>query len=765
MADRREIEVPILNPIGQALGTLKVSLLPRVDEEESPKPLLDLRDDPDRDPTLEPVQLLEATEYLYKLSVNHQYEGAITTDRPEIFQADTLSGEQGRLRPGLYTGTIPVTIFVGERELGRVALEVRSRKVDYLSHYRWMLRDIAEGFAEVVMERFSPSELRFEVDDTRDAPTLYQRFAFLKSLIIGEAFEAAIQQILARPHRTWMVEDELRAPGQTQPAASTVARQIASPGPRVPWPATGLSGNLASLPARLSVQRYEETLDTPENRFIKFALTRWRDAVAHIGLTLATQPPSHPVTRGLREVEVLTEQLDALLSVELFREVGILTQFPTGSQVLQKRAGYRDIFRAYVHFEAAAVIAWKGGEDVYAAGQRDVATLYEYWAFLQLAGVVSRVSQAPFSQADLLGVGEDGLGISLRRGREQVLSATVTRLGRRLRLELYFNRTFGRGHAGASTWTRPMRPDCSLRIAPDEKGSEFEEVWLHFDAKYRVENLAELFNDKPVTSNEGIETLAGNLSHIASIAKRDDLLKMHVYRDAIRRSAGAYVIYPGDEKASYRLYHEILPGLGAFAVRPTETGDAQGTTLLYDFIADVLDHVASQATQYERSRFWHREAYQNCFQVDRPVPAVPFLERPPADTFVLLGYVKSKEHMEWIHRNLRYNLRADGRTGTVGLRSRELGTDLVLLYGPMFTQPEIWRVDGEPEVWTRARMQFSGYPDPRGELYYCVRLAGIPRDQWPPTFSLERIQAVKQRVKPGAVVGMPVVTTWLELIR
>ena len=29
------------------------------------------------------------------------------------------------------------------------------------------------------------------------------------------------------------------------------------------------------------------------------------------------------------------------------------------------------------------------------------------------------------------------------------------------------------------------------------------------------------------------------------VSRRDDLLKMHAYRDAIRRSAGAYVLFPG----------------------------------------------------------------------------------------------------------------------------------------------------------------------------------------------------------------------------
>ena len=49
---------------------------------------------------------------------------------------------------------------------------------------------------------------------------------------------------------------------------------------------------------------------------------------------------------------------------------------------------------------------------------------------------------------------------------------------------------------------------------------------------------------------EKAEQRAGNY-------KRADLLKMHAYRDAIRRSAGAYVLYPGSEKehSPFRWFH------------------------------------------------------------------------------------------------------------------------------------------------------------------------------------------------------------------
>src|SRR5262249_42442512 len=152
-----------------------------------------------------------------------------------------------------------------------------------------------------------------------------------------------------------------------------------------------------------------------------------------------------------------------------FREVGTLTHFPAGSQVLQKREGFRDLFRAYVQSEAAASLSWQGGEDVYGVGQRDVATLYEFCAFLQLANVVSELCEEQLDFCSLIELRPDGVGFKLPRGRAAFLVGGATRLGRRLRLELWFNRLFTTGTDNAGSWSRPMRPDCSLLIRPADE--------------------------------------------------------------------------------------------------------------------------------------------------------------------------------------------------------------------------------------------------------------------------------------------------------
>src|SRR5438309_10260950 len=123
----------------------------------------------------------------------------------------------------------------------------------------------------------------------------------------------------------------------------------------------------------------------------------------------------------------------------------------------------------------------------------------------------------------------------------------------------------------------------------------------HYDDKYRVEDWRGQFciDDENVVLDE-----EKRAEEREGAPKRTDLLKMHAYRDAIRRSAGAYVIYPGDEERTpFMEHHEVLPGLGAFPLRPGAAG-AVGAAALDRFLEDVVDHVVDRATQHERSRLW-----------------------------------------------------------------------------------------------------------------------------------------------------------------
>lgn len=747
------VSLPLISPAGQPVAEILIALLPGKTATK-PCPLIRLSTAEAHEEVIPEVQLLEGAEYRFVLSGVR--ETGTWLEPREVFQADTEDGRTGRVRPGLFTGTLKLSLCQIGQTLGEAQVEVRSRKLNYLSEYQWMLSSIAEHMTELVMDRFGASSAQFVADETRDAITLYQRFAFLKSLISGPAFQTAISQILRRPHVIWEEETVHAVPGQPLRGGGSLARALARPGPRSPWP----GGTIASLPRRVETRTTAATHDTTPNRFVRFALERWLQVVSDIERTLRHDAQTiYAVQRGLAEVAQVAEQIQAVLHEDLFHELGPLDRFPADDQVLQKRDGYRDVFRAYTEFELASKLSWTGGEDVYGAGQRDVATLYEYWVFIELAKAVASLIGESFDLSKLIVARADGLSVHLKTGRELVLSGVTSRMGRDLKVELCFNRGFGRTTKPGSvlgSWSMPMRPDYSLIITPiEESPSGFESVLLHFDAKYRVKDVTDIFGspDDSVDADEAGMFRAGAL--------RDDLLKMHAYRDAIRRSAGAYVIYPGDDAGERFLeFHELLPGLGAFALRPTEHGDPAGISALRRFIADVMDHVATRLTAHERSLQYLTGVYARPDQLPL-ITAQPRVLSLPQDTTVLLGWVKSRAHWDWICRHRNYNVRSVGRRGGQDIDARQLFSQVVLMYGPGLEKPMMARVTAYPKLFTEEQMTATGYPNPNGE-YVCLGIQRIDSRDW--LNGLDEARLADMARDQTGLLGAPAVFRWRDVI-
>jgi predicted component of viral defense system (DUF524 family) len=501
--------------------------------------------------------------------------------------------------------------------VGSAAVEVRSAKLEYRSHYREMLEYISEQATALLMELRAPAMLQLIPEPGRTSQTVAQQFAFLRGTLGRRDFQDALQRILAMPHTIYVQDEHERDIRRGFKPTAKAVRQLASRQPRfalhVEHP---LAKRVSTLPREIVASHQRETIDTSENRFVKYALSQFAALLTAMERRVA-KSRLRGDERLRREIGHLKANLNEVLSHELFAKVGQPTYLPLGSSVLQGRGGYREILRAWLMFSVAARITWEGGDDVYASGKRDVATLYEYWLFFKLLDLFSRKFQfTRRALSELVEKTADTFGLKLKSGRHLPLDGEFYGHGRKLRIRFSYNRTFVRHSTGAETsypntgsWTQRMRPDYTLSIWPGEfKDTEAEEnelmVHLHFDAKYRVETIADFFGED--TDEELAEAQKAHRN--GRTAKREDLLKMHAYRDAIRRTAGAYVLYPGTEVRRWREYHELLPNLGAFTVRPDSMDDGIGS--LSEFIDDVILHLCDRASLRERQSY-HVAALQS----------------------------------------------------------------------------------------------------------------------------------------------------------
>ena len=751
---RRSAHVDLVTPAGVTVASLGIHLLAGTSEDSVPPPLLVAKTGADGDARAK-IQLLEGTEYRYEVTPAPTHLAPPNEIEPgELFCADTREGRQGRLRTGNRTGTLRVTLRTPDGgPSGHAFLEVRSRKRDYLAQYRWMLRDIAELATEVVVDRFAPTWQQFCPDQAHDPRTLYQRFVFLEAILRDEGFQAAIHRILAQPHHAWVTVERERPSSLSIPLSSELSRQYVRPGPRMHAP--DLPGG--SVPERFRVSQHVETVDTPENRFVKHALETWRDTVSRIRAALERLGASGSQERGQREAGYLLDELDEWLAEGFFREVGPLQALPFASPVLQKREGYRDILAAWLQFECAARLTWSGGDSVYYGGQRDVATLYEYWVFLELAWMIGDLCERPVDFATLIEHGEHGLNLNMKRGQEQAVTGTLEMLGQRLDLTLFYNRTFPRGVFTAEparnsrSWSRSMRPDYSLHVAPRGSASDF---WLHFDAKYRLETLPDLLGPEDGDDDDGE---AREPSDQCQNGTREDLLKMHAYRDAIHHTSGAYVLYPGNQAVHMPRYHEGLPSIGAFPMRPTRNGEGTGTKAIRAFLMEVLRQVAQRTGQHERALYWERQVFTSPPPALDGLQALPFLATPPADTCVFLARIPNQTHLDWVARNGRFAMRAGGNSGkcqgdaTAGI-SAILSASWGLLYGPD-SGVHLLRVVGDVEVWTQDDLLTSGHPSAHGSAaWLCLPVEVVP-DVQVPWQTAERFEEL----------GAPVCMTWQQV--
>lgn len=704
--------------------------------------------------------LREAGVYRYEISTDAT---DVDVEPRELFDPDDASCKRGRLRPGQSVGRLRIQVVDRTTRLtGTTDVDVLAVKLEHETEYRQMLTDISSLSAEAVLQGFAPSVLDLAPSEL-PAELLYLRFAMIAGYLQDPAFEAAIARVTSQPHRTWVSEQEIRPIGSPFPAGAAFRRAVCAPGRRVPWTS---SATLASLPAALTRDRTEASVDNSANQFVKFALERWRAVALEMSdvLSRASQKvESGPLRRGQQTAADVGAQLDEYLAHPLFREVSSLWRMPTSDQVLLKRAGYREVLRTFAMTESGPTVRIDRGEmtDVFAASQRNIATLYEMWCFLAVVDSLGRVCGEDRT-ARAFTVAGDGTSMTIRSGDESKLSWSVRRGGRPLRVEVFFNRTFAGKDDRRGSWSQAMRPDCSVRIRPEGStpsrvSMQELEVWLHFDAKYRVDNLL-----GELTSAPDSDELLGE-STTSGGAKRDDLLKMHAYRDAISRTAGAYVLYPGSEIKDIRRhpgFKEVLPGLGAFPLRPSSDGLASSSEALDRFLNDVLTHVASQVTRDERQRFWtatiHRPDGPN---LDSSL-TTDFLDEPPADTDVLLGFVRNIEHRRWIERVRQYNIRAGDRAGAVEIGGRELGAKLLLLYE---NRNSALHVAGAAKLvrWrpaTTADLLATGYPNPRGDIYFVADLELVEHlPTWVDSIDLELLTA-------NARNGAPLVVTWWDVI-
>lgn len=667
-------------------------------------------------------QLVEGCFYDFQISDPEFVLGDVGEN---IIQQHKRTTNLGTIAPNIFVGTLSIPLLDKEtlQERSKVELEVQSIKSGYRDDYRDMLELITEKCTDLLLQANSPVSQHFEIDYTKDSQTLYQKFAFIKSVIGTDEFAEAIHRIVTTPVTKWKETTEEKDIRNAKRFSNANIKEILKGGKRTKLPDTHYlrKYGVKTLPERITTVRKIDSVDTLENRFIKHALENFLKFCTDIN----NKAKEFGHNKMEKESETMIRELEGQLHHTIFKDISRPTMLKLNSPVLQRKEGYREVLRVWLMFDLAAKLIWTGGDDIYSGGKKDIATLYEYWLFFKLLNLFQSIFDIePKDISDLIKETPDGLNLQIKQGKFTALHGVYDSGTRKLNIRFNYNRSFSgkKNYPDSGSWTTTLRPDYTLSFWPfgiSEPEAEKQEliVHVHFDAKYKIANLTDFLVQN--TANELDEEKAENRK---GIYKNADLLKMHAYKDAIRRTGGAYVLYPGDKSINQKGFHEIIPGLGAFPVKPSKIDSGIGQ--LKAFILEIIEHFINRASQREKIAYRTFDIYKNPPESDNvvkePLPEPYNTNRDliPDDTFVLVGFYNLKEQYDWIQRTGLYNFRMGSGAGSLILDKETVSSKYLLLHTSGDTDSgDLWKIVSRgPKVYSKVDMERKGYPRPTEEM-------------------------------------------------
>ena len=402
--------------------------------------------------------------------------------------------------------------------------------------------------------------------------------------VLRERFEQGLKLICAAPHsRLQPTEANIKAAKLKGRLPHKLAEQVKQ--------------NFANgqHDKRYAVEKKQLSVDTPENRFIKMAVSKSKRQLAEFEQKLrqSNQAPERQRLSDsfLNELHSWQQPLQKVLSQSFLKEVGTYTGLSRESLVLQQKTGYSAVYRVWQELKFYLDVF----SNQSSISMKSVAEIYEVWCFLCLKQILehdlgfelvensaTKLTQNDFFEYQL----KDGFAGAFLFKRSDGVTA-----------RLAHEPKFTKKGQSIRSYLVNQEPDIVLEVTLPKSVSsasgpseEKQFIWL-FDAKYRIKTDKSRFDD----GSEDIES--------TDYVPDDAINQMHRYRDALIRLSephltespsssnagqrvkksrpvfGAFALYPGffDQATKQNPYAAAIEevGIGAFALLPSQNGPSQ----------------------------------------------------------------------------------------------------------------------------------------------------------------------------------------------
>lgn len=408
----------------------------------------------------------------------------------------------------------------------KLEFDVLSPKLDTKHDLDIIIQQIRAEYGDLVFRYLTLTFQQFEIGNEANNDLIWLQV--FKQII--DSYIQAVRFILHRPHNKMQELEEYRRAERIKGWTPIIAERFVN---------DRLIDEQRALQTFYRTERAESTMDTRENRFVKFTVERITERLQQLMKKLSDGTSDNEINllhEKLAELEVLRHN-------SFFRGIGIFDGFRQQSMVLQQRSGYSQVYRYWIMLQNGLDLI-QGDTSV---GVQPIWKLYELWCFLKVKQLVCKVLGIDSRNKEHIKKyihEKTENSFDLFNGGFLDGFITYDNPNNQDSVEIGYQYSFNliSGKDGMRSATTEQKPDIVMHI--HKHNPDITLTYL-YDAKYRVKG-------------DGDESVRSVIDEPVA----ETLDAMHHYRDAIyygrkgeqrfsKEIIGGYILFPGrmDENA------------------------------------------------------------------------------------------------------------------------------------------------------------------------------------------------------------------------
>lgn len=482
-----------------------------------------------------PIKLYENSKYWFEFfnidtEINKKLLKILLTD---INTSENNQTIKGNYLSDNYVGILNLDIF----NIVSNHIEVESRKINYKDEFSKLVEELTEDAIDLISRDSSFHQNMIskssKINDKKE--NLYSSFSYIKSFLTFDKMPLYLSYLIGKPHTTVYEQNEQNYIWEIDDFEVDDLMNAYEDESNI-FEADNVVSSLITnrFPLNINGKNFYDTADNFENQFIKHVLELIYDYLHNIN----SKDLGEKFKWEIEQCELIVGQY---LDTAFFKDISRLKKVTLNSKVLQRKYPYDKFLKFFFSWDMSSSVFFDMFDEAFCMGQKDVPTMYEYFSFIKF---IKEFDKKGYERTGLL---ENGLfkyqretfNFTLKSGKTSLIKYKIKD---EYFLKLYYNKEYNSTKyiVSGRSYSNKLIPDISLELFHNKNLIGI----VHFDAKYKVGKMASF--------------------------KKEDINKMHTYKDAIMGTLASYILYPGkkpkvfvQEELQYSENVISLPSVGA----------------------------------------------------------------------------------------------------------------------------------------------------------------------------------------------------------